>query len=226
MGIANTENDPNSTLYRTDEQNRICFFCHKKIAGLFVMWIGTEDLHLHHECACKLGQQLIRDGLDAAELASRTTAGLPARLRPTVVPYQTEASTEDKAERLIGGSTIRMTGSGSDREVSGRQDRLSEVLCYAAGRASVKRHVDERVFLSSILAVHDHKGCLAVLWQNPAAAISFGALMVDAWEFACENGEMVDHYVTEDNDGRPERLLYSGRDPRNWNNGHYGTSPF
>lgn len=226
MGIANAKHEEGSTLYGTATKEPICFFCHKEIDGLFVMWIGTEELYLHNECACKLGQHLIRDGLDAVELQSRTDAGLPARLRPTLVPHQSEGPTNNRVERLIGGSTIKMTGSGSDREVSGRQDRLCEVICYAAGRASVKRHVDERVFLSSILAIHDHKGCLAVLWQNPAAAISFGALIVDAWEFSCENGEMVDHYVPDDGDDANERLLYSGRDPRNWNDGHYGTSPF
>lgn len=228
MGIGNTENESQGPLYATSQKHPVCFFCHKEISGLFVMWIGTEDLHLHHECACKLGQNLIRDGMDADELVSRTKAGSPARLRPTVIPYQTENFAAHKSEysRQYRGDKPRLTGSGGGSELSGRLDRLSNVISYAAGRASVKRHVDERVFLSSMLAAHDHKGCLAVLWQNQAAAISFGPLMVDAWEFVCENGEMVDHYVIDDGEDGPERFLYAGRDPGNWNDGHYGSSPF
>ena len=116
-----------------------------------------------------------------------------------------------------------MSGSGYGDELCRRLDRLSDVISYAAGRASVKRHVDERVFLSSILATHDGEGILAILWQNQAAAISFGGLMVDAWEHVCESEEMVDHYIL---DGESDRFLYAGRDPANWQDGHYGASPF
>lgn len=196
-----------------------------EIIGVFVMWTGAQDIDLHPECSCTLGQHLIRDGLDAAELASRTKVGLPARLRPTVVPYPSENFAPHTVEysRRDMGEPIKLTGSGSGAELSGRLGRLSEVISYAAGRASVKRHVDERAFLSSILAVHDRKDCLAILWQNQAAAISFGSLMDDAWEFACEVGEMVDHYVVDDGS---DKFLYFGRDPKNWQGGHYGSSPF
>lgn len=115
-------------------------------------------------------------------------------------------------------SGISLSGSGSDQEEIGRAERLSNAISYAAGMASVRRHVDVAVFLANLLAVHDHKGCLSILWANQAAAISFGPLMVDAWVYVNEVEDLVDHYVAADSEAKP---LYYGKDPKN-HKGRYG----
>lgn len=118
---------------------------------------------------------------------------------------------------------IRMTHY-NERETD-RVSRLSAAISYAAGRASVKRNVDVSVFLASIAAVHDHKGCLSILWKTHAAAIAHGPLMVDAWVFVHELEEEVEHFVADD--GGP-RYLYSGRDAkqRHSQESTMGYSPF
>jgi len=97
---------------------------------------------------------------------------------------------------------------------TGRLDRLSEALCYAAGQAAATQGMDSDVFLSSILSVHDHKGCLEVVWRNSAAAVKFGYLMANAWTFLHENEDMVEHFVDTN---RGAVLLYYGRDVKNVN---------
>jgi hypothetical protein len=190
--------------------NPKCFFCATDIQDDFVYWDGVDGqtVYLHTECSCELGQHLIKDGMNA-------------RYRKPQLDLS-----DDVPERYVPGRWtdqdnvgISVSGSGGRLEQIGRAKRLSDVISYAAGMASVKRHVDVGVFLANLLAVHDHKGCLSVLWANQAAAISFGTLMVDAWVFVNEVDDMVDHYINTEPGPTP---LFYGRDPRNRKDDRYG----
>lgn len=110
----------------------------------------------------------------------------------------------------LGTEILMMTnsmGGGPD------SSRLANTISYAAGMAAVKRHTDTAVFLASLNAVLDHEGILFILWNNRAAAMAFGALMADAWEFVGEC--CIYHFVIENgqiafsHSGRS----YSGKDP-------------
>lgn len=77
---------------------------------------------------------------------------------------------------------------------SDRHERLAQTIAFAAGAASVKHLIPPRVFLSTLLGVHDHKGTLSCLWDGLDTVFAFGELMADAWEAQCEPPDMVEHY--------------------------------
>ena len=91
--------------------------------------------------------------------------------------------------------SIRITAYNGLSGESSRFNRLEQTLAFAAGAASQKHRIPSRVFLRHILAVHDHKGWLSVLWDSHDAADTFGELLADAWEEQAEVAEFVGHFV-------------------------------
>lgn len=66
--------------------------------------------------------------------------------------------------------------------------RLREVLAYASGLCGSPLEAKE------IVALHDRKGCLEVLWASVAAFEKYYGVIDRAWDEWGNEGDLVTHY--------------------------------